>query len=374
MRRSLPNGAGIGTNPEQLFAAGYSACFPSAIKLVAGKRKIGLPSGAAIDAEVDLGLAAERQPARPGPAKGAIRYRLLGEGEYGRSEHVIQALLKENGAADLDESTVHIAADGPEAPPGTDVRSPKTYAGYALTENFASAQAMAPDSRSTYSLPAQLALDSWGFGGLWRTGGESTRLETAPGRIVFRFHSRDLHMVLGPAKNAMPVCFRVKLNNAAPSDDLGPDSDHDGAGEARRQRMYQLIRQKGPIKDATFEIGFLDPGVEVLSLRAAASGVCRTFRAASTGASVPPRWINPQRGRVDAISQSAAVLWAIGKHVTEMAVRIYRSHIGADHALGDVPHLVDIRRFNGLGEARPPAPGVEFLGRGEQRLADTIST
>jgi len=198
-------------------------------------------------------------------AKGQLRYHHFGEGEYARSERVIQTLLRENGATGLDESTVRIAADGAEAPPSDDVRSPETYAGYARTESFASPERMARDSQETYSLPARPALDQWGLGGSWNAGAERCTLESAPGKIVFRFHSRDLHMVLGPAKNGTPVRFKVTLNGAAPGGDHGSDSGADGTGEVREPRMYQLVRQKGPIQDATFEIEFLDPGVEVFS-------------------------------------------------------------------------------------------------------------
>ena len=198
-------------------------------------------------------------------AKGRIRYHYFGEGDYEQSERVIQALLKESGATGLDESTVHITADGAEAPPSEDVRSPETYAGYARAENFASPGGMARDSRKTYSLPARPALNQWGLGGSWKVGVESGKLESAPGKIAFRFHSRDLHMVLGPSKNGTPVRFKVKLNGAAPGDDHGFDSSADGAGEVREPRMYQLIRQKGSVKDAVFEIEFLDSGVKVFS-------------------------------------------------------------------------------------------------------------
>jgi thiol-disulfide isomerase/thioredoxin len=198
-------------------------------------------------------------------AKGRIRYHYFGEGEYVQSERVIQALLRENGATGLDERTVRITADGAEAPPGEDVRSPETYVGYAQAVNFASPERMARDSRKAYSLPASPALNQWGLGGLWKARAESGKLESAPGKIVFRFHSRDLHMVLGSPKNGTPVRFRVKLNGAAPGDDHGFDSRADGTGDVRQPRMYQLVRQKGPIKDVTFEIEFLDPGVEVFS-------------------------------------------------------------------------------------------------------------
>ena len=99
----------------------------------------------------------------------------------------------------------------------------------------------------------------------WNVGAEHATLVTAPGKIVFRFHSRDLHMVLGPSKNGTPVRFKVRLNGAGLGEDHGVDSTADGTGEVRQQRMYQLIRQKGQIKDVTFEIEFLDPGVEAFS-------------------------------------------------------------------------------------------------------------
>jgi hypothetical protein len=198
-------------------------------------------------------------------AKGRIRYRHFGEGEYIKSERVIQTLLKENGATGLDESTVLIKADGAEAPPSEDVQSPETYVGYARAENFASPERMAQNSRKTYSLPARPALNQWGLGGSWNAGAESGTLESTPGKVVFRFHSRDLHMVLGPSKNGTPVRFKIKLNGAAPQADHGSDSSADGTGEVRQPRMYQLVRQKGPVKDVTFEIEFLDPGVEVFS-------------------------------------------------------------------------------------------------------------
>lgn len=196
-------------------------------------------------------------------AKGRIRYRHFGEGEYEKSERVIQMLLKENGAAAIDESLVRITADGAEAPPSGDVRSPETYAGYARAENFAGR--MARDSRRTYNPPASLTLNQWGLGGSWKAGAESGVLDSAPGKIVFRFHSRDLHMVLGPAKNGTPVRFRIRLNGVEPGDNHGSDSRADGSGEVPQPRMYQLVRQKGPIRDMTFEIEFLDPGIEAFS-------------------------------------------------------------------------------------------------------------
>jgi thiol-disulfide isomerase/thioredoxin len=198
-------------------------------------------------------------------AKGRIRYRHFGEGEYDKSERVIQQLLRENGAAGLDTSSVRISADGAEAPPSDDVRSPETYVGYARAEKFASPGGFSRDSVRIYSVPARPSVNQWGLGGSWNVGAESAVVQQAPGKIAFRFHSRDLHMVLAPPKNGKPVRFRVMLDGAAPGEDHGVDSNADGAGELRQPRMYQLIRQKSPIKDRTFEIEFLDPGVQAFS-------------------------------------------------------------------------------------------------------------
>ena len=77
---SSPGTSGTGTNPEQLFAAGYSACFIGAIKAVAGKQKISLPQDLSIDAEVDLGtipnaygIAARLKVSLPGMDKAAAQ-------------------------------------------------------------------------------------------------------------------------------------------------------------------------------------------------------------------------------------------------------------------------------------------------------------
>ena len=197
--------------------------------------------------------------------KGRIRYHHFGEGEYEKSERVIQALLKENGATGLDESLAQTSPDGAEAPPSNNVRSPETYVGYARGQNFASPERIARDSDRFYSRPARLALNQWGLSGSWNVRAESGKLQSAPGKIVFRFHSRDIHMVLGPPKNGTPVRFRITLNDGAPGADHGSDSAPDGTGAVQEPRMYQLIRQKGTITDSIFEIEFLDPGVEAFS-------------------------------------------------------------------------------------------------------------
>ena len=196
---------------------------------------------------------------------GRIRYHHFGEGDYVGSEHVIQELLKANGAIGLDESTVRISAGGVEVPPSGDVQSPETYVGYRQSQRFASGERVAQDSQKTYSPPATPSLNQWGLGGSWNVGAESGVLQSAPGMIVFRFHSRDLHMVLGPTKNGKPIRFKVKLDDIPPGDNCGVDSAPDGTGEIREPRLYQLIRQKGRVQDRTIEIEFLDPGVQAFS-------------------------------------------------------------------------------------------------------------
>jgi thiol-disulfide isomerase/thioredoxin len=198
-------------------------------------------------------------------AKGRIRYHHFGEGEYEESERVIQELLKENGATGLNESTGSISAHGAEAPPSEDVQSPETYVGYRRAERFASLEQVAQDWRMIYNPPTKPSLNQWGLGGSWNVGAESAALQAAPGKIVFRFHARDVHMVLGPAKEGKTLRYKVKLDGAAPGNDHGVDSAPDGTGEIREPRLYQLIRQKGLVQDRTFEIEFLDPGVQAFS-------------------------------------------------------------------------------------------------------------
>lgn len=183
-------------------------------------------------------------------ANGRIRYHYFGEGAYAESERVIRELLKENGAAGLDGSTVSIAATGVEAPPSGDVRSPETYVGSRRAE------------RRVSTTPS---LNQWGLSGSWNVEAERAVLQTAPGKIAFRFHSRDFHMVLGLQRSGAPVRFKLLLDGAVPGDDCGSDATPDGAGEVREPRLYQLIRQKGRIEDRVCEIEFLDPGVQAFS-------------------------------------------------------------------------------------------------------------
>jgi cytochrome c biogenesis protein CcdA/thiol-disulfide isomerase/thioredoxin len=198
--------------------------------------------------------------------KGRIRYHHFGEGEYDESERVIQELLRENGAQSLSSGMIDVSANGVEAAPDhADVRSPETYVGYHRAEHFASAEPITKDSRKIYTLVPRLSLNQWGLAGSWKVDSESAVLQTAPGKIAFRFHARDLHLVLGPAKDGKPVRFTIQLDGAPPSEDHGSDAGATGSGTVQEHRLYQLIRQKGPVEDRTFEIEFLDPGVQAFA-------------------------------------------------------------------------------------------------------------
>jgi cytochrome c biogenesis protein CcdA/thiol-disulfide isomerase/thioredoxin len=198
--------------------------------------------------------------------KGRIRHHHFGEGEYDESERVIQELLRENGAKSLADGTINVTANGAEAAPDLqDTRSPETYIGYKRAEHFASAQLFAQDTRMAYTPQPRLTLNQWALGGTWKVGPESAVLDSAPGKIVFRFHARDLHLVLGPTKNGKAIRFKVTLDGTAPGDDHGSDADAAGAGTVQGHRLYQLIRQNGAVEDRTFEIEFLDPGVQAFA-------------------------------------------------------------------------------------------------------------
>ena len=139
------------------------------------------------------------------------------------------------------------------------------YIGYERAENFVSAEPIAQDSHKVYSTLPRLSLNQWTLGGSWRVSRESAVLQAAPGKVVFRFHARDLHLVLGSAKAGKAVRFRVTLDGTPPGADHGSDTDATGAGKVDEHRLYQLIRQKGAVEDRTFEIEFLDPGVQAFA-------------------------------------------------------------------------------------------------------------
>ena len=196
-------------------------------------------------------------------AQGRIRYFHHGEGEYEMSERVIRQLLAEAGHAPA-SGMAEASGTGAEAGAAFgEIGSPETYIGYARADRFVSPGGLLRDKPKTYS-GAPLKLNDWALQGSWIDGRQSARSLGAGAKISFRFHARDLHLVLGSA-TGKPVRFRVSLDGAAPGGDAGVDVKPDGTGTVTGQRLYQLIRQKGAIRDRTFTITFLDPGVEAFS-------------------------------------------------------------------------------------------------------------
>jgi len=196
-------------------------------------------------------------------AQGQIRYHHFGEGDYAQSEQVIQQLLKEAGQKNVASDVVVADAQGVEkSADDAQMNSPETYLGYDRAENFASAGDQVIDQAHRYAAPVQPSLNQWGLAGTWTAKPEQVVLGSAPGSIVYRFHARDLHLVLGPGADGKPVRFRVLVDGVAPGDNHGTDIAPDGSGTVTAQRLYQLVRQTGPVTDHTFAIEFLDPGVQ----------------------------------------------------------------------------------------------------------------
>jgi thiol-disulfide isomerase/thioredoxin len=196
-------------------------------------------------------------------ADGRVRDQKLGEGEYDQSEQVIRNLLAEAGkapgTAPVSDTVQGTGAEA--APDWAHLASPETYIGHRQARNFVSPGGFFRDTSHVYGAPASLSSNQWSLAGAWSVGGEFATLDRASGRIAYRFHARDLHMVLAPGASGQPVRFRIKIDGAPAGGNRGVDVDAEGRGTVREARMYQLVRQIGPVRDRTFEIEFLDPGV-----------------------------------------------------------------------------------------------------------------
>jgi thiol-disulfide isomerase/thioredoxin len=199
-------------------------------------------------------------------ARGRLRHHYFGEGGYGQSEMVIQQLLAEAGSAGAGQDLVSVDARGVEAPADwDDLRSPENYTGYERTENFASPGGTVPGEAHVYAVPAELRLNQWGLSGDWTMEEQVSTLNKAGGQIACRFRARDLNLVMGRGGSPAGAPFRVLLDGQPPGTAHGIDVDGEGNGTVTEPRLYQLIRQPGPVTDRTFEITFPGPGAQAFS-------------------------------------------------------------------------------------------------------------
>jgi thiol-disulfide isomerase/thioredoxin len=196
-------------------------------------------------------------------ARGHVRHHRFGEGEYEQSEVVIQQLLAEAGVQGIGHDLAKVEGTGIEAAPDwANLRSPKSYVGYDRAENFASPGGEAWDKRHVYAGPSTLKLNQWALSGEWTAKKQFALLNAPNGQIAYRFHARDLHLIMGPSAPGTTLRFRVTIDGQPPGVAHGVDVDGQGNGTVVQQRLYQLIRQPQPIVDRQFQIEFLDPGVE----------------------------------------------------------------------------------------------------------------
>lgn len=199
-------------------------------------------------------------------AQGRVRHIQFGEGQYDEAEKKIQQLLAETGTANTGSTLVSGKGYGIEAAADWgNLRSPETYLGYERAENFSSGSGRLPGKEYVYSIPSTLDLHHWAISGHWKLEKQSVILKKEGGKIVFRFHARDLHLVMGPETAGKAVRFRVLLDGSPPGSSHGLDIDEQGNGTATEQRLYQLIRQPLAVEDHTFEIEFPEAGAEAFA-------------------------------------------------------------------------------------------------------------
>jgi hypothetical protein len=234
--------------------------------VVAQSRSLGVDYPIAVDTEYGVWRAFANHfwPAiYIADAEGRIRYHHFGEGEYAQTEMVIQQLLMDAGAKGVDQDLVGVEPSGLEvAADWRTLQSPETYLGSRQSSGFAQEEVARFDQPHTYAAPARLPLNAWGLEGNWTVAAHAAVLNEAGGRIAFRFHARDVNLVMGPSSPEAVSRFQVFLDGQRAHDSHGSDVAADGSGTVGDQRTYQLIRQAGAIADSLFEIEFLDGGVE----------------------------------------------------------------------------------------------------------------
>ncbi len=229
-------------------------------------RDLGIAYPVAVDSDFAIWRAFDNQfwPAQYFiDAQGRVRHHHFGEGDYDQSERIIQQLLAETGQGNVPRDVVAVDARGAQAAADSgNVFSLETYVGYERAENFTAPGGVVRDRPHLYASAPSLRLNEWTLSGDWTVGREQATVDRAGARIVYRFHARDLHLVLGTAAQDKPVRFRVRIDGKPPLADHGVDVDEQGNGTVSGQRLYQLVRQAPPITDRLFEIEFLDPGAQ----------------------------------------------------------------------------------------------------------------
>jgi len=196
---------------------------------------------------------------------GQVREHHFGEGKYDQLETKIRALLTDAGSR-VDGPPATVNAHGVEVEADwASLKSPETYVGHSKAEHFASPGGASMNTPHTYRLPANLRLNQWALSGEWTVKAEAAVLDVAGGRIAYRFHARDLHLILGPAARGTSVRFRVFLDGQPVGVARGTDVDDRGDGTVAEHRLYQLVRQPGPVHERLCQIEFLDPGVEAFA-------------------------------------------------------------------------------------------------------------
>jgi hypothetical protein len=246
-----------------------SPCILPVLPFVFARGDLGIDYPVAVDNDFAIWRAVKNQfwPAHYFiDAQGRVRHHHFGEGEYDKSERIIHQLLAEAGQDKVARDVVSVDASGAQAAADSrNALSPETHLGNERAENFAVPGGEVRDKQHLYASGPSLSLNQWTLSGDWAVEREHAAVNRAEGRIAYRFHARDLHLVLGAAAQGKPVRFHVRIDGKPPLADHGADVDEQGNGTVSGQRLYQLIRQAAPITDRLFEIEFLDPGAQAFA-------------------------------------------------------------------------------------------------------------
>ena len=167
-------------------------------------------------------------------AEGRIRHHHFGEGGYAECEMVIQRLLREAGRDGVPDDVASVAPEGLEAQADwKNLESPESYLGYEQGRSFASPEGVAPDEPRTYTEPDALRPNQWALAGDWTIERRACLLDRADGRIAFRFHARDVHLVMGPRTRGSSIPFRVLVDGGPPGRGARARRGRAGPGRGR---------------------------------------------------------------------------------------------------------------------------------------------